>query len=175
MVLSNVLFTQKNEDRIWPKNTSLLHQVGGKPLRFTLHPASLTHKQWADRYQPTPHSLWGVFTLLEWISHLWSKFLTAVGYPRLSSLLQHFSKHFPGSKGGLSKSFPRPLSPLTAPTQVSLHAAIQHRSAVAPIICFVIDSAGCLKTLHCSDWCFSTSCSLEGLWQRGKLSTVNLN
>lgn len=98
MVLSNVLFTEKNEDRTWPKDTLFLHQVGGKPLRFTLHPASLTHKQWADRDQPTPQSLWGVFTLLEWISHLWSKFLTAVGYPRLSSLLQHFSKHFPGSK-----------------------------------------------------------------------------
>lgn len=53
MVLSNVLFTQKNEDRTWPKDTLFLHQVGGKPLRFTLHPASLTHKQWADRDQPT--------------------------------------------------------------------------------------------------------------------------
>lgn len=55
MGLSNALFTQKSEDRIWPKNTSL--QVGGKPLRFTLHPASLAHNLWADRYQLTPHSL----------------------------------------------------------------------------------------------------------------------
>lgn len=33
----------RSEDRIWLKNTSF--HVGGKPLRFTPHPASLAHEQ----------------------------------------------------------------------------------------------------------------------------------